>query len=58
MTCKDCVHYAVCKFMDGEICNHFKDNSVICELSIKVPDSLKEEFTRYLKKGVFISYDL
>ena len=58
MTCKDCVHYAVCKFMDGEICNHFIDNSQTIELSMKVPDSLKEEFTRYLKKGVFMPYDL
>ena len=39
MTCKDCIHYAVCKFMDGEICNHFIDKSQTTELSIKVTDN-------------------
>ena len=40
MTCKDCIHYAVCKFMDGEICNHFKGKSRFIELPCKVGDSL------------------
>lgn len=49
MTCKDCIHYCVCKDlaetleMEGCICNnfyHFKDQSRIIELPCKVGDKV------------------
>lgn len=57
MTCKDCIHYALCKFMDGEICNHFKDKSLIIELPCKVGDVVYGNFYRSksITKGIVIS---
>lgn len=53
MTCKDCIHYEVCKDladaleMEGCICNHyfhFKDKSRIIELPCNVGDTVYEFF--------------
>ena len=43
MSCKDCIHYAVCDFDDDEIertalCSFFKDRSRFVELPCKVGD--------------------
>jgi hypothetical protein len=47
MTCKDCVHYAVCKFVEpyhlDVKCNHFKNKADFVEVS-KVAEILDEAF--------------
>ena len=42
MTCKDCLHYPVCKVIEvGTIdCNHFKDKSRIVELPCNEGDTV------------------
>ena len=47
MTCKDCIHYKVCKVIDmagiwgkAELCESFKDAGAIIELPCKVGDTV------------------
>lgn len=62
MTCKDCIHYDVCKDlaetleMEGCICNnfyHFKDKASIVELPCKVTNRFKEKLTKYCHERCF-----
>ena len=62
-TCKDCLHYDVCKAIENELdmippsqCGCFKDKSRFIELPCKVGDTIYHTFTG--KVDYFEVYDI